>query len=99
MVLSGVVSLRLLNTLDAQSRIPAIELLLPTPTVRELLKTGRTDELPKALAQDTFFGTMTFAQSLQKLFASGKIAYQDALAAADNPDELKLAFAGVSRGL
>jgi len=99
MVLSGIVSLRLLNTLDGQSRIPAIELLLPTPTVRELLKTGRTDELPKSLAQDTFFGTMTFAQSLQKLFSSGKIAYQDALAAADNPDELKLAFAGVSRGL
>ena len=99
MVLSGVVSLRLLNSLDGQTRLPAIELMLPTPTVREMIKSGRTDELPKALAQDNFFGTMTFAQSLQKLFSSGKIAYQDALAAADNPDELKLAFAGVSRGL
>ncbi|MBL8841560.1 MAG: PilT/PilU family type 4a pilus ATPase [Planctomycetes bacterium] len=99
MVLSGVVSLRLLNSMDGQSRIPAVELLLPTPTVREMLKQGRTDELPKALAQDNFFGTMTFAQSLQKLYTSGKIAMQDAVAAADNPDELKLAFAGVSRGL
>ncbi len=99
MVLSGVVSLRLLNSMDGQSRIPAVELLLPTPTVREMLKQGRTDELPKALASDTFFGTMTFAQSLQKLYTSGKIAMQDAIASADNPDELKLAFAGVSRGL
>ncbi len=99
MVLSGVVSLRLLNSLDGQARIPACELLLPTPTVREMLKQGRTDELPKALAQDTFFGTMTFAQSLQKLYADGKIAMQDALAAADSADELKLAFSGVSRGL
>jgi twitching motility protein PilT len=99
MVLAGVVSLRLLNGMDGQSRLPAVELLLPTPTVRELLKSGRTDELPKALAQDNFFGTITFAQSLQKLYTGGKIALQDALAAADNPDELKLAFAGVSRGL
>ena len=75
------------------------ELLLPTLTIRELLKNGKTDELPKALAQDNFFGTMTFQQSLQKLFTGGKISYQDAVAAADNPDELKLAFAGVSRGL
>lgn len=99
MVLSGVISLRLLNTLDGESRVPAVELLLPTPTVREMLKQGRTDDLPKALAQDGFFGTMTFAQSLQGLFEAGRITYQDAIAAADNPDELKLAFAGVSRGL
>jgi twitching motility protein PilT len=99
MVLSGVVSLRLLNAMDGQGRVPAVEILLPTPTIREMLKGGRTDELPKALAQDNFFGTLTFAQSLQKLYAAGKIAYQDALAAADNPDELKLTLAGVSRGL
>ena len=99
MVLAGVISLRLINSMDNQVRMPATELLLPTPTIRELLKNGKTDELPKALAQDNFFGTMTFQQSLQKLFTGGKISYQDAVAAADNPDELKLAFAGVSRGL
>ena len=99
MVLSGVLSLRLINSIDQTSRFPATELLLPTPTIRDMLKSGRTDELPKALASDNFFGTMTFLQSIQELHTSGKISFQDALAAADNPDELKLALSGVSRGL
>ncbi len=99
MVLAGILSLRLINRADGQGRLPAIELLLPTPTIREVLKQGKTDELDKALRQDTFFGTMTFLQSLQELYNSGKISYNDAVAAADNPDELKLALAGVSRGL
>jgi twitching motility protein PilT len=99
MVLSGVISMRLINSIDNGTRYPAIELLLPTPTIREMLRAGRTEELPKALAQDNFFGTMTFLQSLRDLHTSGKIGYQDALAAADNPDELKLALAGVSRGI
>ncbi len=99
MVMAGVISLRLINSVDNQTRYPATELMLPTPTIRELLRTGRTDELPKALASDNFFGTMTFLQSITELHTSGKITYQDALANADNPDELKLALAGVSRGI
>ena len=51
------------------------------------------------LASDNFFGTMTFMQSIQGLYESGKVSYEDALAAADNPDELKLALEGVTRGL
>ena len=51
-------------------------------------------ELGEGKQPDTLTG-----EELQKLFTGGKISYQDAVAAADNPDELKLAFAGVSRGL
>jgi twitching motility protein PilT len=99
MVLAGVISLRLINSMDGKRRVPATELLLPTPTIRELLRTGQTEELERALSQDNFFGTMTFLQSIQKLYTDGLISYQDALAAADNPDELKLVLSGVTRGV
>lgn len=98
MVLQGVISLRLLNTIDGTGRIPAIELLLSTPSVRETLKEGRTANLTKVLAEGEFFGTQTFDQCLSRLYHEGRIDYHDALATADNPDELKLVIAGISRG-
>ncbi len=98
MVLQGVVSLRLMNTIDGSGRIPAVEMLLNTPSVCEALKEGRTTELPKVLAEGEFFGTQTFDQCLARLHKEGRIDYHDALATADNPDELKLVIAGISRG-
>ena len=99
MVLAGVISLRLINTVDRSGRVPATEILLPTPTVRDLLRKGKTHEIPKALSQDNFFGTMTFLQCIQGLHEDGTISYQDAMAASDSPDELKLALEGVTRGI
>lgn len=98
MVLQGVISLRLMNTIDGKSRLPAFELLLSTPSVRETLKEGKTANLPKVLAEGEFFGTQTFDQCLARLYNEGRIDYHDALATADNPDELKLVIAGVTRG-
>ncbi|MCC7170868.1 MAG: PilT/PilU family type 4a pilus ATPase [Planctomycetes bacterium] len=98
MVLQGVISLRLMNTIDQKGRIPAVELLMSTPSVREVLKEGRTWELRKVLAEGQFFGTQTFDQCLARLHREGRIDYHDALATADNPDELKLEIAGVTRG-
>ncbi|MBL8767277.1 MAG: PilT/PilU family type 4a pilus ATPase [Planctomycetes bacterium] len=98
MVLQGVISLRLMNTIDQKGRIPAVELLMSTPSVREVLKEGRTWELRKVLAEGQFFGTQTFDQCLARLYREGRIDYHDALATADNPDELKLEIAGVTRG-
>ncbi|MEW6741167.1 MAG: PilT/PilU family type 4a pilus ATPase [Planctomycetota bacterium] len=99
MILAGVISLRLLNSVDGTSRLPAVEILLPSPTVKEILKEGRTSDLEQALRDGEFFGTVTFAQSLARLYSEGKVSYHDALAAADNADELKLVLAGVSRGI
>lgn len=99
LVLSGVISLRLINSIDGTYRVPACELLVDTPTVKEIIKEGRTTELNKALAEGEYFGTITFNQSLAQLYSEGKIGYHEALDAADNPDELKLVLSGVSRGI
>ena len=99
LVLGGVISLRLIKTIDGTGRVPACEVLMETPTVKEIIKEGRTMELPKALQEGEYFGTMTFNQSLTQLCKEGKIGYHEALEAADNPDELKLELSGVSRGI
>lgn len=96
--LAGVVSLRLLRLKNGEGQMPAVEILTNTPTVREILLEGRTKELPKALAEGQYYGTMTFNQSLIRLYESGNIELEDALAASDNPDELKLQMRGITKG-
>lgn len=99
MMLEGVVSQRLVPRSDGEGRIPAVEILLSTPTVRDMLADGRTRELGRAIAEGAeYFGSMTFNQSLVRLVKLKAISLEDAMAAADNPDELKLELRGISKG-
>jgi len=96
--LAGVCSLRLVKNKDGTSMVPAVEILVNTPTVRELLEQGKTRVLPKALHEGSYYGTVTFNQSLIRLFQAGNISLEDALAASDNPDELKMQVRGITQG-
>jgi twitching motility protein PilT len=100
LVLEGVVSQRLITRRAEAGRVPAVEVMLGTPTVKELLLEGKTRDLAKAV-EDGFahYGSQTFNQSLRALVEEGLIDYEDALAAADSPEELKLAMRGISKGL
>jgi Tfp pilus assembly pilus retraction ATPase PilT len=65
-----------------------------------MLLEGRTRDLPKLLDEGhAHYGSQTFNQSLRHLVQEGLIEYDDALQAADNPDELVLAMRGIGRGL
>lgn len=100
LVLEGVLSQRLLTRRAAAGRVPAIEILLGTPTVKEILLEGRTRDLPKVLDEGhQHYGSQTFNQSLRRLVQDGLIEYDEALGAADNPDELMLAMRGIGKGL
>ncbi len=96
--LAGVISLRLIRVKNGSGLMPAVELLMNTPTVREILAEGRTRELPKALFEGQYYGTMTFNQSILKLYELGNITFEEAMAASDNPDELKLLMRGITTG-
>lgn len=96
-LLEGVVSQRLLPTKDGTARMPSVELMCATPTTRELLLHGKTRELYKALKDGSYYGCMTFNQSLKSLLERDLITLEDALHAADNPDELKLDLRGISK--
>ena len=96
-LLEGVISQRLLPTKDGAARMPCAELMCATPTTRELLLHGKTRELYKALKEGGYYGCMTFNQSLKSLLERDLITLEDALHAADNPDELKLELRGISK--
>lgn len=100
LVLEGVVSQRLVTRRAAAGRVPAVEILLGTPTVKELLLEGRTRDLAKLLDEGhEHYGSQTFNQSLRGLVRDGLIEMDDALGAADNPDELTLSMRGIGKGL
>ncbi|MHC4670525.1 MAG: type IV pilus twitching motility protein PilT [Planctomycetota bacterium] len=99
LVLEGVVSQRLLPRKNDQTRVPAVEIMLATPTVRDLLAEGKTLELHKAIYEGMhYYGTQTFQQSIVDLYRHGLITYEDALLGSDNPDELKLELRGITKG-
>jgi twitching motility protein PilT len=98
-LLEGVMSQRLLRKKDGVGRVLACELLLSTPTIREMLGQGRTSELASAIRDGAdHFGTVTFNQSLALLVRSGLISEEEALASSDQPDEMKLELRGIKKG-
>ncbi len=98
LILEGVVSQRLIPRKGGKGRVPAIEIMMRSPTIRELLMDGRTEELYKALKEGDYFGSQTFNQSLKRLYKENLISLDEALAASDNPDEFKLELKGISKG-
>ena len=99
LILEGIISIRLIKKKSGSGRVPAIEMLLKTPTIREMLANGEIYEIRKALADgNKHFGTMTFNQSLKVLYEKDFITIEDAMKAADNPEELKMFIRGISKG-
>lgn len=98
MVLQGVLSQRLIPRSGQSGRVPALEVMIATPTIKQLLEEGRTLELGPTIRDSAHFGCMTFNQSLYGLFEQGIITREDALANADNPDEMEMLFRGIQRG-
>jgi twitching motility protein PilT len=94
--LSGVLSQRLLPTLEGGELVPAFELLVSTPHVRELLQEGKTAGLARVIEQGTEEGLISFNQSLRRLVVERTVDLHDALAASDRPDELVLALRGIT---
>lgn len=99
LVLEGVVSQRLVASASTGRRVPAAEILLATPRVREILRLGRTKDLEHALSDGAVqYGTQTFNMALRCLVDEGVVSADDAVAASDAPDDLRLLLRGVSRG-
>jgi twitching motility protein PilT len=96
MALQGIVSLRLLRKADGSGLIPAVEIMLATPRIRELLEKGETKSLPEAIRQGHVLGCRTFNNSLAELLRADVISREDALASSPQPTELRLELEGLS---
>ncbi len=87
--LRGIISQRLIAGSNGK-RVAALEILLDTPRVKDLIKKGEIDTLKEALEQGTNEGCQTFDESLFRLAAEGKIDAEQALANADSANNLRL---------
>jgi twitching motility protein PilU len=85
--LRGVVSQRLVRS-KAGGRVPAVEVLLNTGNVTELILKGEIGSIKDAMEQSMAPGSQTFEQALFRLYASGQITLEDALANADSSTNL-----------
>jgi twitching motility protein PilU len=81
--LQAVLSQRLVRT-KSGNRIPAVEVLLNTRHIAELIEKGEISEIKDALEKSMSPGSQTFEQSLFRLFMEGKITQEEALANADS---------------
>ena len=92
LALRGIVCLRLLQRADGSGRVPACEILVATPTVRELIREGRTEQLPPTLHDGLMYGMQTFTRALHQRYRQGDVDLEEALRHADSPEELQLAI-------
>ncbi len=87
--LRGIISQRLVRTTD-NSRIAAIEVLLGSPRVSDLIHKGQIDEIKEAMEKGATTGMQTFDMHLFELFQQGRISEEEALKNADSSNNLRL---------
>jgi twitching motility protein PilT len=101
--LHAVISQRLLPRADGKGRVAAAEIMIVTPTIRDLLLDGeRMTEIKDYIAEGREqYGMQTFDQHLTDLVASGDVSYEIAHVNASNPSDFELqmrTFGGMSKG-
>jgi twitching motility protein PilT len=96
-VLKAVISQRLVPRADGKGRVPALEILVSTGLVRELIADkDRTKELSDAITKGyTTYGMQSFDQSLMQLVKEGLVTYEEALKNVSNPDDFALRYRGI----
>jgi twitching motility protein PilT len=87
--LQGIVSQQLLPTIDGRARVLAYEILVPTSAIRNLIREGKTHQVPTALQTGHQYGMITMDESLADRYRRGLISYDTALAQACDAGVLK----------
>jgi len=87
--LRGFVSQRLIPTVDGR-RAAAVEVLLGTPLVRDLIMKGEVHAIKEVMEKSENIGMQTFDGAIYKIYKEGKISLEEALRNADSPNNLRL---------
>ncbi|RUQ91555.1 PilT/PilU family type 4a pilus ATPase [Legionella septentrionalis] len=87
--LRAIISLRLIPGLH-EKRIPAVEILLNSPYISDLIEKGKIEEIKDVMARSTEQGMQTFDQALFNLYKSGKISKENAIRYADSRNNVGL---------
>ncbi len=86
--LQAVVSQTLFRRKDRPGMVPAIEVLLCTPAVRNIIREARTYEIPNVIETNRAMGMQSLDNAIAELYFNGMIAREDAVAQASHPDKL-----------
>ncbi len=87
--LQAVVSQTLFSRIDRPGMVPAVEVLLCTPAVRNLVREARTFEIPNVIETNRAIGMCTLDSAIAELYFNGMISKEDAIAQAAYPDKLE----------
>ncbi|HTO44290.1 MAG TPA: PilT/PilU family type 4a pilus ATPase [Burkholderiales bacterium] len=90
--LKAMISQRLIPKRDGPGRVAAIEIMLNTPLISDLIFKGEVHELKEIMRKSRELGMQTFDQALFELYEGGLISYEDAMRNADSMNELRLAI-------
>jgi twitching motility protein PilU len=88
--LRAMISQRLIPIKNAKGRVPAVEILLNSPLISDLIFRGEVSEIKDVMKRSRELGMQTFDQSLFDLYEADKISYEDALRNADSVNDLRL---------
>jgi twitching motility protein PilU len=88
--LKGIISQRLLKHVNGAGRVAAIEILLNSPLIADLVLKGEVHEIKNIMAKSNELGMLTFDQALFNLYEEDLVTYEDALRNADSMNELRL---------
>jgi twitching motility protein PilU len=88
--LKGLISQRLIPRKEARGRVVAIEIMLNSPLISDLIFKGQVHEIKEIMKKSRELGMQTFDQALFDLHEADKITYEDALRNADSVNDLRL---------
>ena len=88
--LKAMVSQRLMPLQEGRGRIAAVEVMLNTPRVSDMIFKGEVGEIKELMKRSRELGMQTFDQALYDLYEANKITYEDALRNADSVNDLRL---------
>lgn len=90
MNIRAIVAQQLVPTIDGKGRVAAIEILLNTPFIRDLIQRNEIGGLKEAMQKGKEQGMQTFDMALYELFKEGRISEEQAIHHADSPNDLRL---------
>jgi twitching motility protein PilU len=88
--LKGVISQRLIPLREGKGRAAAVEVMLNSPLISDLIFKGEVHEIKEIMKKSRELGMQTFDQALFDLYEGGRISYEDALRFADSTNEVRL---------
>lgn len=97
-VFRGSISQRLLPNANGKGRIPAVELLYSTPTIKDFILKDELEEIYKLVQKGGYNDMITFNMSLYNLYKQGLISQETAIEFSDSPNELQRLIRGVYSG-